>query len=104
MGLLMSRRINKVGFLQADFENVSVACLLAPERFGGLWQSGEKDNFMNAFMGHLQKTLRKRANLFLQAVCTVLIWLWTLVPGTIKWMCQGFTRMSGPGLMGCSIL
>lgn len=47
-------------FLQADFENVSVACLLAPSALEDSGNQGEKDNFMNAFMGHLQKTLRKR--------------------------------------------
>lgn len=47
-------------FIQADFDNVSVAAMLAPCALGDEDKQAEKDGFMNAFMEHLQKTLRKR--------------------------------------------
>lgn len=47
-------------FIQADFENVSVASILAPCALDNPGKQAEKDEFFSAFMGHLQKTLRKR--------------------------------------------
>lgn len=47
-------------FIQADFDNVSVASMLAPCALGDPTLQEEKDAFMNAFKGHLEKTLRKR--------------------------------------------
>lgn len=50
----------KGAFLQADFDNVSVASLLAPCALTDDSRQQEKDEFMEAFGNHLQKTLRKR--------------------------------------------
>ncbi len=47
-------------FIQADFDAVSVASVLVPGAFGQPEKQAEKDAFMEAFAGHLQKTLRKR--------------------------------------------
>ncbi|MFE8071310.1 exodeoxyribonuclease III [Marinobacteraceae bacterium S3BR75-40.1] len=47
-------------FLQADFEKVSVATVLVPGALGDPSRQDRKDAFLSAFMGHLQKTLRKR--------------------------------------------
>ncbi len=48
-------------FLQADFDKVSVATLLAPCALGAdAAKQQEKDDFMDALMVHLNKTLRKR--------------------------------------------
>lgn len=47
-------------FLQADFENVSVATILAPSALENADRQEEKDAFFQAFGDHLQKTLRKR--------------------------------------------
>lgn len=47
-------------FLQADFEKVSVATILAPCAVGDEDKQQEKDDFMDALMVHLSKTLRKR--------------------------------------------
>src|SRR5690606_14227701 len=48
-------------FLQADFDKVSVATLLAPYALGREDdKQEEKDGFMDALLGHLNKTLRKR--------------------------------------------
>ncbi|MCP5162384.1 MAG: exodeoxyribonuclease III [Hahellaceae bacterium] len=47
-------------FIQADFDNVSVASILLPCALGEPGKQKQKDDFMNAFMAHLQKTLRKR--------------------------------------------
>lgn len=47
-------------FIQADFENVSVACMLVPGALGDDNQQSRKDAFNEAFKNHLEKTLRKR--------------------------------------------
>lgn len=57
-------------FIQADFDSVSVACVLAPCALGqedtllgdgtDLTQLDHKDDFLEAFGVHMQKTLRKR--------------------------------------------
>ncbi|WP_375176668.1 exodeoxyribonuclease III [Marinobacter mobilis] len=56
-------------FIQADFDKVSVACVLAPSALGkeddpigddDLTALDHKDDFMEAFGLHMQKTLRKR--------------------------------------------
>lgn len=47
-------------FIQADFDNVSVASMLVPNALGKPELQEEKDQFMEAFKGHLEKTLRKR--------------------------------------------
>ena len=47
-------------FLQADFETVSVATLLVPCALMDESKQQEKDEFLEAFGNHLQKTLRKR--------------------------------------------
>ncbi|MDX5298825.1 MAG: exodeoxyribonuclease III [Gammaproteobacteria bacterium] len=47
-------------FIQADFDKVSVASVLAPCALGNEGEQAEKDGFMSAFIGHMQKTLRKR--------------------------------------------
>ncbi|MFT6267102.1 MAG: exodeoxyribonuclease-3 [Oleiphilaceae bacterium] len=47
-------------FIQADFENVSVACMLAPCALGDESKQQAKDDFQDAFKNHLDKTLRKR--------------------------------------------
>ncbi len=54
-------------FIQADFENVSVASMLVPCAAGVDLSAeqqetlqAEKNDFLNAFIEHLQKTLRKR--------------------------------------------
>jgi exodeoxyribonuclease-3 len=47
-------------FIQADFENVSVASMLTPCALGKESQQDEKDTFQIAFKDHLEKCLRKR--------------------------------------------
>lgn len=47
-------------FIQADFDNVSVASVLVPAALEAPERQAEKDAFMEAFKVHLQKTLRKR--------------------------------------------
>lgn len=47
-------------FLQADFDSVSVASVLIPSGRGSDEKQAEKDDFLDAFGAHLQKTLRKR--------------------------------------------
>lgn len=47
-------------FIQADFDNVSVASVLVPSALETPARQADKDAFMGAFMQHLQKTLRKR--------------------------------------------
>lgn len=47
-------------FIQADFEQVSVASVLAPCALGHPERQSHKDAFMDAFKQHLEKTLRKR--------------------------------------------
>lgn len=47
-------------FIQADFEHVSVASMLAPCALGKPEKQEEKDQFQAAFKNHLEKTLRKR--------------------------------------------
>lgn len=47
-------------FLQADFENVSVATILAPCALDNADMQEEKDQFFAAFKEHLVKTQRKR--------------------------------------------
>lgn len=56
-------------FIQADFDKVSVACVLAPSALGieddvigenDVTALDHKDDFMEAFGLHMQKTLRKR--------------------------------------------
>ncbi len=48
-------------FLQADFDKVSIATVLAPCALGeDDEKQQEKDEFMDAFLVHLNKTLRKR--------------------------------------------
>ncbi len=47
-------------FIQADFEAVSVASVMAPCALGQPDQQARKDEFMEAFKQHLEKTLRKR--------------------------------------------
>jgi len=47
-------------FIQADFENVSVASMLAPCALGNPDNQQRKDEFQEAFKKHLEKTLRKR--------------------------------------------
>jgi len=47
-------------FLQADFENVSVATIFAPAALENPGKQEEKDQFFAAFMDHLVKTQRKR--------------------------------------------
>lgn len=47
-------------FIQADFENVSVASMLSPNALGNPDKQAEKDDFQVAFKDHLEKTLRKR--------------------------------------------
>jgi len=47
-------------FIQADFENVSVASMLTPCALGRPEKQEEKDAFQEAFKLHLEKTLRKR--------------------------------------------
>jgi len=47
-------------FIQADFENVSVASMLTPCALGDASKQQHKDEFQNAFKQHLEKTLRKR--------------------------------------------
>lgn len=47
-------------FIQADFEHVSVSSLCFPSGLKGDDAQEMKEGFMEGFMGHLQKTLRKR--------------------------------------------
>lgn len=47
-------------FIQADFDNVSVACMLAPCALSDTSKQESKDAFQEAFKSHLDKTLRKR--------------------------------------------
>lgn len=47
-------------FIQADFDAVSVASVLVPGALGQPDRQADKDAFLDAFGGHLQKTLRKR--------------------------------------------
>lgn len=47
-------------FIQADFERASVGCVLAPCALGDPSRQAHKDEFLQAFQVHLQKTLRKR--------------------------------------------
>ena len=47
-------------FIQADFDNVSVASMLAPSALDNANKQDEKDHFMNAFQDPLEKCLRKR--------------------------------------------
>jgi len=47
-------------YIQADFDKVSVASVLAPDALGDESKQLEKDEFMGAFVNYLQKTLRKR--------------------------------------------
>lgn len=47
-------------FIQADFDNVSVASMLAPCALDNPSKQTEKDEFMTAFQDHLEKCLRKR--------------------------------------------
>lgn len=47
-------------FIQADFENVSVASMLVPNALGRPEKQEAKDAFQDAFLAHLEKTLRKR--------------------------------------------
>lgn len=47
-------------FIQADFDNVSVASMLAPSSMENPARQEEKDQFMVAFQDHLEKCLRKR--------------------------------------------
>ncbi len=47
-------------FIQADFENVSVASMLVPCALGKPENQDAKDQFLEAFQSHLEKTLRKR--------------------------------------------
>jgi len=47
-------------FIQADFENVSVASMLTPSALGNDQNQETKDSFQAAFKSHLDKTLRKR--------------------------------------------
>lgn len=47
-------------FIQADFENVSVASMLSPCALGKSELQQPKDEFYSAFKHHLEKTLRKR--------------------------------------------
>jgi len=50
----------KGAFLQADFDNISIASLLVPCALGDESKQLEKDEFMEALGNHLKKTLRKR--------------------------------------------
>lgn len=47
-------------FIQADFDNVSVASMLVPSALENPDKQSDKDDFQNAFKSHLEKTLRKR--------------------------------------------
>jgi len=47
-------------FIQADFDNVSVASMLAPSALDAPEKQEDKDKFMGAFQEHLEKCLRKR--------------------------------------------
>lgn len=47
-------------FIQADFENFSVASMLVPSALEDESKQEEKDAFLAAFKDHLEKTLRKR--------------------------------------------
>ncbi|KZX76808.1 exodeoxyribonuclease III [Oleiphilus sp. HI0009] len=47
-------------FIQADFDNVSVASMLAPGAMHNAEQQEDQDKFMEAFQDHLEKCLRKR--------------------------------------------
>lgn len=47
-------------YLQADFENVSVASLLAPVGKAGSVEQDTKNRFFDGFQSHLQKVTRKR--------------------------------------------
>jgi exodeoxyribonuclease-3 len=47
-------------FIQADFEQISVASILAPCALGAPERQAHKDAFMEALKQHLEKTLRKR--------------------------------------------
>jgi len=47
-------------FIQADFDNVSVASMLAPSSMEHPDKQEDKDKFMDAFQDHLEKCLRKR--------------------------------------------
>ncbi|WP_166269725.1 exodeoxyribonuclease III [Marinobacter caseinilyticus] len=63
-------------FIQADFDKVSVACVLAPSALGvedevigenDQTALDHKDDFMEAFGAHMQKTLRKRRQFIVAA-------------------------------------
>lgn len=48
-------------YIQADYENLSVACLLAPQAAqGNAEQQGRKNEFFELLGGHLQKVRNKR--------------------------------------------
>ncbi|QCF24805.1 exodeoxyribonuclease III [Hydrocarboniclastica marina] len=47
-------------YIQADFDDVSVASVLVPSALEAPERQADKDAFMEAFMQHLQKTVRKR--------------------------------------------
>ncbi|MEH6635033.1 MAG: exodeoxyribonuclease III, partial [Halioglobus sp.] len=48
-------------YIQADYENLSVACLLAPVAAqGNVEQQGRKNEFFELLGGHLQKVRNKR--------------------------------------------
>ena len=48
-------------YIQADYENLSVACLLAPQaEQGNVEQQGRKNEFYELFGSHLQKVRNKR--------------------------------------------
>ncbi len=47
-------------FIQADFDKVSVASMSIPSGLKSTEAQAEKEEYMQLFMGHLKKTLRKR--------------------------------------------
>ncbi|MEH6575647.1 MAG: exodeoxyribonuclease III [Amphritea sp.] len=47
-------------FIQADFDNVSVASMSIPSGLKNDVAQGEKEEYLQLFKGHLSKTLRKR--------------------------------------------
>lgn len=59
-------------FIQADFDEVSLVSMMAPDALKHPERQTDKDDFMQGFMTHLQKTARKRRQyIFCAALQTV---------------------------------